>query len=273
MKRRVDDTLTGLFAVVVVTAAAFLLVPLAMVVVMSFDVRESLGRFPPPGLSVRWYLAFFGDEHFMDGLKTSAVLAVIVASTSSVIGTLAAVFLDRARFPGRDTLAVYFLSPLVVPHLVLGFALLGFLSAVGVQAGFARLVAGHVMVTVPYAIRTALASFAGIRPSLTEAALSLGASERQAFWDVTVPLARTGIVAGWVFAFALSWDEVTLSLFLVDPFAFTLPTALFATMRDAFNLTVAAASVIMMATSALCIVVIDRVVGVDRVVGTGMYRV
>ena len=273
MKRRLDDALTGLFGLLVVAAALFLLVPLLMVIVMSFDARESLGRFPPPGLSVRWYTAFFGDEHFMAGLKTSALLAVIAACVSSAIGTLSAVFLDRSRFRGRDTLALFFLSPLVVPHLVLGFALLGFLSALGVYDGFARLVAGHVIVTVPYTIRTALASLSGIRPSLAEAALSLGATEPQAFWEVTFPLAKTGIVAGWVFAFALSWDEVTLSLFLVDPFAFTLPTALFSTMRDAFNLTVAAASVIMMAASALCIAVIDRAVGVDRVVGSGMYRV
>ena len=121
-------------------------------------------------------------------------------------------------------------------------------------------------------VRATLAGLVGIRPSFTEAALSLGANERQAFWKVTFPLARTGIVAGAVFAFAFSFDDVAVSLFLVDPGSVTLPVALVSMMRANFDLTIAAASVLLMGFTVVLIFVLDRVVGLDTVVGQGIYR-
>lgn len=141
----------------------------------------------------------------------------------------------------------------------------------GIYDGFLRLLAGHVIVTLPYTIRTALATLAGIRRSYLEAAMSLGATERQVFWDVVLPLAKTGVFAGAVFSFSLSLDEVTLSLFLVDPDAYTLPVALLSTMRDNFNLTVAAASVVLMFFTAALMIVLDRIVGLDKLTGVRIY--
>ena len=115
---------------------------------------------------------------------------------------------------------------------------------VGLYDGFSRLLGGHVIVTIPYTIRATLASLVGIRRTMIEAALSLGANERQVFWNITFPLAKTGIVAGAVFAFALSLDDVAVSLFLADPKTYTLPVALISMMRANFDLTIAAASVI-----------------------------
>ena len=163
-------------------------------------------------------------------------------------------------------------SSLVVPGVVVGFALLLFFSFVGIFDGFTRLLGGHIIITVPYTIRTTLAGLVGIRPSLTEAALSLGATERKAFWDITFPLAKTGIVAGAVFAFAFSMDDVAVSMFLTDPTTYTLPVALISMMRANFDLSIAAAALLLISFTLVLILVLDRLVGLDKLIGQGIYR-
>jgi putative spermidine/putrescine transport system permease protein len=272
VKRLLDAGFAGLLAVMLGTTAIFLLVPIVMTVVMSFDGREYLGRFPPPVVSLRWYAAFFFDSYYMVALRNSVVVSIAAATAATMTGVTAAVLLDRYRFRGRDALSAFFLSPLVVPTVVMGFSVLMFLSLLGVYDGFARLIAGHVVITIPYTIRTTLASLVGIKRSLVEAALSLGADERRAFWDVTLPLAKTGIVAGAVLAFALSFEEVSVSLFLYDPPSTTLPVAILGAMRSQFNLTLASAAVVMMAVTAVLVMLLDRVFGLDRIIGAGIYR-
>jgi putative spermidine/putrescine transport system permease protein len=272
MARLLDDALLVLFVAVLAAAAVFLVVPIVMTVLMSFDGREYLGRFPPPAYSLRWYAAFFFDPYYMVALRNSVLVSAVAATVATVTGVTAAVILDRYRFPGREALSAFFLSPLVVPTVVIGFSVLVFLSLLGVYEGFVRLVAGHVVITVPYTIRTTLASLVGIKRSLTEAAMSLGATERRAFRDVTLPLAKTGIVAGAVLAFALSFEEVSVSLFLYDPPSYTLPVAILGAMRSQFNLTLASASVVMMVVTSVLVLVLDRLFGLDRVIGTGIYR-
>jgi putative spermidine/putrescine transport system permease protein len=154
--------------------------------------------------------------------------------------------------------------------VVIGFALLVFLAYAGIFDGFARLVCGHVILTLPYAIRATLASLAGLDPGLREAAMSLGATERQAFWRITFPLARTGIVAGSIFGFAVSLDDVAVSMFLTDSTTYTLPVALVSNMRASFDLTIAAASILIITVNVVLVVVLDRVVGINRILGQGL---
>ena len=183
---------------------------------------------------------------------------------SLTVGVATAFAMDRARFPGKEAAVSLFLSPLIVPPVVTGFALLLFLSKMGLVNGFARLLAGHIIITVPYTIRATLAGLAGIDRSFTEAALVLGATERQAFWDVTFPLARTGIVSGGIFAFAVSMDDVAVSIMLTDAHTYTLPMALISSMRANFDLSIAAASVLLMLVTLVLILVLDKFVGVNR---------
>lgn len=272
MTRLLDTAFVVLFGVVLAAAAVFLVVPIVMTVLMSFDGREYLGRFPPPVLSLRWYTAFFFDSYYMVALRNSAMVSTLAATMATATGVTAAVLLDRYRFRGREALSAFFLSPLVVPTVVMGFSVLMFLSLLGLYDGFVRLIAGHIVITVPYTIRTTLASLVGIKRSLVEAALSLGADERRAFRDITLPLAKTGIVAGAVLAFALSFEEVSVSLFLYDPPSTTLPVAILGAMRSQFNLTLASASVVMMGVTAVLVLVLDRVFGLDRIIGAGIYR-
>ena len=255
-----------------VLATVFLVLPIIISMGMAFDSRTYLGSFPPPDVSLQWFERFFSDDYFLRGLRTSIVLAIIVTLISTVIGTVSAVVIDSYEFKGKSALTAFLLAPLVVPGVVIGFALLMFLALLDIEGGFARLVAGHVIITVPYTVRTTLAGLVGIRRTLIEAALSLGATERQAFWEITFPLARTGIVAGAIFAFAFSMDDVVVSIFLSDPQTYTLPVALISMMRANFDLTIAAAAVMLIGMSAILIFVLDRAIGLDKVIGQGIYR-
>ncbi len=273
MKRVLDDA--GFVVVLVAVAAAifYIVAPMLVALSMSFDGRSYLGPFPPPSLSLQYYERFFTTELFVRGLVNSLLLATLATVITGVAGTLAAIVISEYEFPGKNLLSALFLSPLMVPAVVVGFGLLMFMTAfLGLHNGFARLLAGHVIITLPYMIRTTVAGLTGISPSLREAAFALGANERQAFWDITFPLAKTGIVAGCIFAFATSLDDVAVSLFLYDPDSMTLPVALLTYMRSKFDLSVAAAAVFLASITAVLVFVLDRWVGLDKVMGQGVYR-
>src|SRR5262245_35134733 len=193
--RLIDDGLRLLCLAMIVVVVCFLLVPIAVTVVMAFDARAYLGPLPPPGFSLRWFRQFFADDYFLRGLGTSLQLAAASVAVSLSVGVATAFAIDRARLPGYEAAVSLFLSPLTVPRVVTGFALLPVLAEMGLDNGFARLLARHIIITWPYSIRATRAGLAGSDRSLSEAALVLGATERQAFWDVTFPPARTGIVS------------------------------------------------------------------------------
>ena len=270
--RLLDNGFRLLGLVMIGTVICFLLTPIFVTILMAFDSREYLGPLPPPSLSLRWFAQFFSDDYFLRGLATSVELAVISVAVSLSVGVATAVALERTNFAGKDALISFFLSPLLVPPVVVGFALLLFLAHLGLVDGFMRLLCGHIIITAPYTIRATLAGLTGIDKSLTEAALILGATEQRAFWDVTFPLARTSIVSGAIFAFAVSMDDVAVSIMLTDAHTYTLPVALISSMRANFDLTIAAASVMLMLVSLGLIVILEKFVGLNRVIGQGVFR-
>ena len=270
--RVVDDLMRLVGLVLIGVIVLFLLTPIIVTAIMAFDARSYLGPLPPPALSFRWFAQFFSDDYFLRGLATSVELAVLSVAVALCVGVATAVAVERTRFAGKDALTSLFLSPLIVPPVVTGFALLLFLSHLGLINGFARLLCGHIIITVPYTIRATLAGLSGIDRSLGEAALILGATERHAFWDVTLPLARTSIVSGAIFAFAVSMDDVAVSIMLTDATTYTLPVALISSMRANFNLAIAAASVMLMLVTLALILILEKSVGLNRVVGQGVFR-
>jgi putative spermidine/putrescine transport system permease protein len=250
----------------------FLITPIVVTVIMAFDARSYLGPLPPPSFSFRWFQRFFSDDYFLRGLGTSLELACASVAITLCVGVATAFVVERTEFTGKEVLISLFLSPLIVPPVVTGFALLLFLSQIGLINGFARLLCGHIIITLPYTIRATLAGLAGIDRTLTEAALILGATEREAFWDVTLPLARTGIVSGAIFAFAVSMDDVSVSIMLTDARTYTLPIALISSMRANFDLSIAAASVMLMVLTLVLIVMLEQSVGLNRAIGEGVFR-
>lgn len=271
-KRLGDRLLGGAMIAMLGLVLAFLVTPLLVTCLLAFDARSFLGPLPPPALSMRWFEKLVSLDYVTTGLATSLKISTLTTAVDVLIGTAAAVALDRSHFPGRSLVMAAFLSPLIVPAVVIGFALLLFLSRIGVVDGFTRLLCGHIVITLPYVVRTVLASLTGRDRRLTEAALVLGATERQAFWNITLPLIRSGMVTGAVFAFAVSLDDVAVSMFLTDPSTYTLPVALVSNMRASFDLTIAAAAVLLMAVSAILIIILERFVGFDRLLGQGLFR-
>jgi putative spermidine/putrescine transport system permease protein len=271
-RRQLDRAIVGSSAILVALGLIFLVAPILIAVLLAFDNRNYLGPLPPPGFSLHWFERLFSQDYLAAGLATSLEIAILTTFINVAIGAAAAVGLERAKFPGKNVVLAAFLSPLIVPAVVTGFALLLFLSSMGVLNGFVRLLCGHVIITLPYTIRTTLTSLIGRDQRLTEAALVLGATESQAFWSVTIPLIRTGIVTGAVFAFAISMDDVSVSLFLTDPTTFTLPVALVANMRASFDLTIAAAAVIFIGITGVLIAILERSVGFDRLLGQGLFQ-
>lgn len=271
MKRLSDGIGIGVYAVLIGLATLFLLIPILVAIILSFDARSFIGPFPPTEFSLRWYEEFLTERTYHEGLRTSLIVSGIATLVSTVTGTLAAIALDRGQFRGRAVLQTAFLSPLVIPTVVIGFGVLILTARLGIFDGMQRLVIGHVLITFPYVLRTVLAVLSGIPRSYTEAALSLGARPWATTLQVTLPLARSGIIAGAIFAFVMSFDEVAVSLFLSDPFTYTLPVALLAQMRANLNLTVAAVSVIFLVVTVLLILALDRFAGIDTLAGRGVH--
>jgi putative spermidine/putrescine transport system permease protein len=265
---RADDAASVARTALFAFTFLFLLVPVLVSVTMAFDARSYLGPFPPPALSLQWFGQFFADDYLIHGLWTSLILASVSSLIAMVVGGLAAFGIDRAPFPGRELAMSIFLSPLIVPGVILGFGLLLLFSRLDLLEGLPRLIAGHVLITFPFCLRTTLASLVGIRKSLTEAALSLGATEWQALWEITFPLARTGVLAGGIFAFAVSMDDVAVALFLADPTVYTLPIALVSMMKANFDLTIAAASLFLLVIALVSTWLLLRCVDL----GQGVYR-
>lgn len=262
-----DAVVRLLVRLLVLATVLFLVIPLLVACLLSFDGRSYLGPFPPSEFSLRWYRALVSNPAYVDGFWISFFLAITAACVSVAVGTAAAIACSDPRLRARGILEAAFLSPKFIPTVVIGFSLLVFTASIGLFDAFTRLVMGHTIITLPFTLRAVLASLIGLRRSHIEAAISLGATEARAIWDVAIPAARTGIIAGAAIAFVLSFDEVAVSLFLSDAFTQTLPIVLVAEMRANLNLTVAAVSTVFLAITIGLLVILDRTIGLERVAG------
>jgi putative spermidine/putrescine transport system permease protein len=177
----------------------------------------------------------------------------------------AALAIARYRFPGRGALTGFFLSPMMIPAVVLGIAFLRFLSLLGLGGSFWALCATHVIIVVPYALRLALSSAVGLDRDAERAALSCGASRFTAFRRVVLPMIRTGVVGGWVLSFIQSFDELTMTIFVATPGTTTLPVAMYNQIAQTIDPLVASVSTVLIVGTVVLMLVLDRMVGLDRV--------
>jgi putative spermidine/putrescine transport system permease protein len=263
-----EPAVPALFKVGAWIAFVVLLLPVVIVVLAGLNAGDYL-TFPPDGLSLRWIWAFLGSETFMGAYLFSLWLAVLTMVLSTVLGTLAAIFLARLRFPGRNLLRAYFVSPLILPGVVLGLALYGFY--VSADLGLARtlpgLVIGHVLVTCPYVIGTVSAALFHFDLSLEEAARSLGAGPLYAFRKVTLPSIAPGVMAGSIFAFIVSFGQFDVSLFLSTPNLTPLPIAMYISLRYKFEPTAAAAGIFAIALVVVSMALTSRLISLKRFAG------
>ncbi len=243
----------------------FLLAPIIVIVASSFGPTGYLA-FPPQGVSLRWYEQALGSSDYLGPFQTSLGIAFTVAGLATIAGTLAAIALVRFQFPGRLLLASLFLSPLMLPTLVLAVALLLLASQLGVPASSERLVAAHLVIAIPYVLRTAMPVLERFDRSLEEAAQNLGATPLDTFFSITLPIIRPGIAAGALFAFMISFDELVLALFLAGPRSPTLPIKIYSAVQLGLDPTVAAVATLLIVLSMVMLLAGQAVVGVRRLV-------
>jgi putative spermidine/putrescine transport system permease protein len=217
----------------------YVLAPAIVVVIGSFNSATS---FPSPfqSFTLRWYAELLRRDEFMSSMRTSVVVATAAAGLATLLGLPAAFAFVRGRFRQRDSLATFFMAPLVIPQIVLGLAMLQLLNALRIPVTTAGLILVHTVFVMPYVLRAMVTSLTHFDRALEEAAMSLGATRARTLWHVTLPLTRAGLVAGFLLAFVMSFVNVPLSLFLATPASTPLPVRVFAYMESRLDPLVAA---------------------------------
>ena len=234
----------------------FILAPLAVVIISSFHPGDVL-LFPPKGFSWRWYEYVLTSGRYEEPFVSSIKIAIITTCVSLPVGTIIAYALARYDFRGKDAMQALFLSPLVVPTMLLGIGVLMMFSAMGLKMYFTRLVLAHIVLTIPYVVRTMLASFAGVKRLTEEAAIVLGASPFKTFFLVTLPQVKSALAASAFLSVIMSFDELVVALFLTGPGLTTLPMIIYSDTQ--FNLSpslAAISSLTIMATVALGLIMV-----------------
>lgn len=254
----------GLFLLLALAAALLLIAPTVVVLITSFTSGFSL-KFPPPGYSPRWYLALWNESpEILDAFALSLKVAAIATSISIVLAVAAALPLARRPEAWARAVEAFFLSPLMLPTLAIGLALLMLFNLTGGGLSFWTLVAGHVAITAPYVFRTTTASLVQLDGALFECARSLGASPLFLFRTVTLPLIFRGVAAGAFIGFMYSFDNVAVSLFLSDARSEVLPIRMWHLIESSLDVRAAAVSGVLIAATLVMMVVMERVAGISR---------
>lgn len=243
---------------------AFLLVPLVVVIAISFTDTAYL-TFPPQGFSLKWYGAFLADKSYIDSILLSGLLALLAAAIAAVLGIPAALVLARGTFPGARALSMFFMAPLILPTIVIGAALLQFASSLGFARTFGVMLVGHVVIVIPYIVRTVLASLANFDSTYEEASRDLGAGGPATFFLITLPIIKPGIIAGTLFAVIISWINVELSIFNSTASLMPIPVKIFNYVQYSIDPLVAAISAATIYVAVVAVAVLDILVGMDRV--------
>ncbi len=258
-----------LLTVVVVLAYLFLLAPLVIVVLAAFNAGEYL-RFPPQGVSLRWFIKFAQSEPFVRAFLFSLKLAAAATALSTVLGGSAAFYISRHAGRSRDSLRLLLIAPLQLPAILTGIALLVFFYGIGIGTrGMTALLIGHTLVSLPYVFLTVATVLVGFDRSLEEAARSLGAPPLATFARITLPLIKGGIISGALFAFITSFDQFPVSLLLISVGNTTLPIQLFDYLRFSFDPTAAAVSTVSVMLSVAIVVFLHRLVGLESIAWGG----
>lgn len=250
----------GLFSWLVVL---YLVFPLVVLIAASFTATDYLS-FPPKGLSLKWYARLAGNAGFLDAAWVSLKLAGVATLIALIIGIPTALVLTRQRFPGKSAISALFISPLLLPAIVIGVAMLQYAHLVGFARTFTALLVGHVVIMVPYIIRTTMASLEGLPMNIEEAAQDLGANRFETFFLITLPQIKPGVIAGGLFAFIMSWINVEVSIFNSTAELVPIPVKLFNYIQYNIDPLVAAISAVTIYVAFAVVFIIDALIGIDK---------
>jgi putative spermidine/putrescine transport system permease protein len=229
---------------VCVGVLVFLLLPILVIVPLSFS-DSSFLVYPIEGWSLKWYQNLFGSAEWVRAAKNSFIVAPAATVIATVLGTLAAVGLARSSFPFKGALMSVLIAPMVVPIVVVGVSTYLFFANLGLADSYTALILVHAALGAPFVLTTVLATLQGFDNNLVRASLSLGANPVATFFRVTLPVIAPGVISGALFAFATSFDEVVVTLFLAGPEQVTLPRQMFTGIRENITPTIAAVATLL----------------------------
>jgi putative spermidine/putrescine transport system permease protein len=234
----------------------FLIVPSLIVIPMSFGDKDEL-IFPPTTWSLYLYKQYFTQSGWMAVTFTSLRVAIWVTLSSLTLGVLAAYALVRGSFPGKRFLTLFLLSPIMIPSVVVALGLYLYFVDIGISGGELRLVLGHIVVTMPFVIVTAMAGLRHVDPYLEIAATIMGANRLTVLWKVTLPLLKPALIGGGLFAFLLSFDEVVIAWFVSRAGSQTLPVKMYSSIQWELSPVLAAISALLTLLSLIICVVVS----------------
>jgi len=234
----------------------YLLAPTLVIIPMSFT-EGSILSFPPDGFSLRWYEQMLTRSEWSTGLRNSAVVAVLTAILATVLGTLAALGLTRGRFPGKALVNALALSPLIVPVVIIAIGMFSLFVQWRISGSIVGLVAAHTALALPFVIVSVATSLRTMDRNLELAAANLGATPARSFLRITLPIILPGVLAGAIFSFITSWDEVVVAIFLTSARFRTLPVEMWEQVRQVVDPTVAAvATTLLVVTTGLLLLLL-----------------
>lgn len=243
---------------------AFVLLPVFVVTVAAFNERAILA-FPPESWSLKWFERAVTYPDFRSGFRASVIATLWSSSLSLIVGTGLAIAVKRFEFVGKRCLEAILLSPLVIPHFTIGLGLLILVSQAGMSRGYGVLVACHVMLVLPFVLRSVYVSMENLDERLEQVASSLGASPVRVLFTITVPLLAPGLFGGWLFAAIMSFSEFTSSLFVTTEATQTLPVAMYNYVREYADPTLAALSVLYIFTTAGALAFANYFLGLGKI--------
>lgn len=243
----------------------FLFAPLVIIAMTSIG-TENYIAFPPKGFSLQWFLNVFKSESFMSSMAISFTISGIATLIALIIGIPAAYGLSRGNFKAKGALKSFFFSPLIVPGIVVGFSLFQFLTVKLGLSTYMSLFIGHTLVIVPYIIRVVGSSLEGVDYSIEEAAISLGCTRVQTFFNVVMPNITSGIIASFMLAFINSFNNVPVSMFLTGPGVSTLPITMMNYVEYNYDPTVSALSVLLMIITIGVMFIAEKTLGLGKFV-------
>ena len=253
-----------------VTAAAlavvvFLQVPVIVVVLAAFSTTSYL-TIPPQGLTLAWFAKVLSDPAYLSAIRMSLILAFGSTAISLALGVAAAYALFRKALAGTEAITSFLMAPLILPAVVIGVGLLQYFSLTGLRGSLFGLLMAHVVITAPYIVRSALASLSGVDLATEEAARVLGATGFEAFRLVTLPMILPGLIAGALFAFITSLDNVPVTIFLISANQTTLPVLIFTSVEMGVDPSIAAVSTLLIVGTGVILLIAERWSGFHRFV-------
>ncbi|MFG1246102.1 ABC transporter permease [Xanthobacter flavus] len=250
---------------------AFIILPAVVVGISAFNDRAILS-FPPQAWSTRWFARAFSYRDFSEGFRNGLIITAFASSIALVVGAGFAFALDRYSFRGKMALEAVLTSPLVIPHFTIGLGFLILAAQIHATRTFALVIVCHVVLVLPFVMRSVYVSLRNLDSRLELAAASLGARPGRALFTVTLPLLIPGLFSGWLFAAILSFNEFTASLFVTAQATQTLPVAMYNYVREYADPTLAALSVIYIVVTALVLTIANAFLGLGKVLNVEHVR-